>query len=200
MSIKEISARVKDQLIKLTNSHTSIINQSQSFRQYIEKCRSQKIDNEESIVQPFTISFLRFLNYINQHNLRIEIREDGDKPDFYSDKFILECKSSKYSDFSETMGREESPEEQLERYLKSKGFSREYGILFSVDRFEVYQIISDKLTLIEDLTFSLVNLYDSCSTNFERFLKMFYCSPLTIDEKIEVIASIEKKDLGFVRK
>ena len=195
MSVGQIQNIIKNQVISLINSHTSIINQSQSFRQYLEKCRREGIDNEESIVQPFVISFLRYLNYINQHNLSIEVQEEGNKPDFYSDEFILECKSSKYSDFSERMGRFESPKEQLQRYLESREFSRDYGIIFSLDRFEVYILTENSLSLVDNLSFSLLDLYENSPNNFENFIRTFYCSPLSLDDKIEIIASITKESL-----
>lgn len=195
MTIEGIKVKIKSEIIELINSQTSIINQTQSFRQYIEKCRRQMIDNEESIVQPFTLSFLRIINYINQHNLTIEVQEERNKPDFYTEKFILECKSSKYSDFSERMGREESPKEQLMRYLKSNEFYRDYGILFSLDRFEVYKLINGNLELIENLSFSLIDFYEEQITNFENFISIFYSYPLSITEKINIIAAINREDL-----
>ncbi|GAH38918.1 unnamed protein product, partial [marine sediment metagenome] len=53
---------IKKNLIELINSHTSIINPSQSFRQYIEKCQRNHENNEENIVQPFTLNFLGLFN------------------------------------------------------------------------------------------------------------------------------------------
>lgn len=189
-------SQLKKDLIKLIDSHTSIINPSHSFHQYIAKCQRNQLNNEENIVQPFALNFLELLNYVNQHNLVIEEEEKGNKPDFHSNSFVFECKSSKYKDFSEKIGRLESPQEQLVRYLKSKEFSREYGILFSFDRIEIYKLLKDEnLKLIEGLTFSLVELYEGKSTNFENFISKFYVSPLSIDDKIETIANIEKTDL-----
>ncbi|KKK43421.1 MAG: hypothetical protein Lokiarch_27130 [Candidatus Lokiarchaeum sp. GC14_75] len=77
---------------------------------------------------------MKILNYINQHNLYIEDVQKGNKPDFHSDLYILECKSTKYKDFSESMGKDEIPEEQLKRYLETTEFSREYGIITSLER------------------------------------------------------------------
>ncbi|MHA1376702.1 MAG: hypothetical protein ACTSR7_20670 [Promethearchaeota archaeon] len=64
----------------------------------------------------------------------MEETKKGNKPDFYTDSFIFECKSTKYKHFKEKYGREESPEEQLKRYLKSSEFAREFGIIFSLDK------------------------------------------------------------------
>ncbi|MCP6719016.1 MAG: hypothetical protein KJI71_02145 [Patescibacteria group bacterium] len=115
--------RITEEISTLINSQTNIINKNQSFRVYVQKCKKRSINDEESVVQPFTISFLKVLNYINQHNLLIEVVQKGNKPDFHSDRFILECKSTKFTSFAE--GKEESPEEQLKRYLESPEFSRE---------------------------------------------------------------------------
>lgn len=134
--------KTTEEIITLIKSQTHIINPNQSFRQYVQKCQRRNINDEENVVQPFTSSFLKILNYINQHNLFIEEVQKGNKPDFHSDTFILECKSTRYKDFSEKLGREESPKEQLKRYLESPEFSREYGIIISLEKLQVYRLIS----------------------------------------------------------
>ncbi|MHA1755344.1 MAG: HsdM family class I SAM-dependent methyltransferase, partial [Promethearchaeota archaeon] len=186
---------LKKQVIKLIFSQSSIINESQNFEQYIYKCRSQNLNNEETVVQPFVISFLKLLNYFNQHNLIIEERQYGNKPDFYSENFILECKSTRYDDFSKKIGGKESPIEQLERYLRSEGFNQKYGILFSLDRCEVYTLQNSKLKKMPHLSFSLVELLQGKDTNFNNFISTFYVHPLSIKEKIKIIAETEKKTL-----
>lgn len=64
--------KVHQEIITLIKSQTNIINSNQTFRKYIEKCQKNGINNEENVVQPFTLSFLKILNYINQHNLESE--------------------------------------------------------------------------------------------------------------------------------
>jgi len=187
--------KIKQQIKKLILSQSNIINETQSFRKYILKCRKNNINNEETVVQPFTISFLKILNYFNQHNLIIEEEQKGNKPDFYSDKFILECKSSKYDDFSRAIDRIESPLEQLKRYLKSGEFHREYGILFSLDRFEVFKLIDDNLEKLEHISFSLVDFLENSAPNFEKFISTFYIQPISKEQKIQIIAETEKEDL-----
>ncbi|MFW9873643.1 MAG: hypothetical protein ACFFG0_11100 [Candidatus Thorarchaeota archaeon] len=139
------TGKIESEILVLIKSQSNIINESQSFHQYIARCYRNNINNEEKVVQPFTVSFLKILNYINQHNLIIEDVQKGNKPDFYSDNFVMECKSSRYRTFSEKYGREENPEEQLKRYMESKEFKRSYGILFSLDKLFVYKLIDGKL-------------------------------------------------------
>lgn len=81
--------KIRHQILTLIKSQTNIINSSQSFRQYIASCQRKGVNNEETVVQPFTISFLKILNYLNQHNLTIEEIQRGNKLDFHSDKFIV---------------------------------------------------------------------------------------------------------------
>ncbi len=192
-------SKIKEEIINLINSHTSIINQEQSFRKYVSKCQRENKNNEESIVQPFTISFLRLLNYHNQQNLTIEEESEGNKPDFHTSKFILECKSTKYKDFSDSMGREETPLEQLKRYLKSKEFKRDYGILFSLDRFEVYVLKDSNMIMIDDLSFSLINTFENLRTNIDNFIEKFYVSPLSTKEKIDIIINTDRSKLLGIR-
>ncbi|KKN57208.1 hypothetical protein LCGC14_0564540 [marine sediment metagenome] len=183
----------KEEIISLINSHNTIINKEQTFRQYVLKCQRDNINNEESIVQPFAISFLKILNYYNQNNLFIEEAEEGNKPDFHTESFILECKSTKYKDFAEIKDRKEPPIDQLTRYLKSKTFKREFGILFSLNRFEVFSLKNNKLILIEDLSFSLLEFYEQKPTNFDNFLRKFYSIPLRREEKIQMIIDTERE-------
>jgi type I restriction-modification system DNA methylase subunit len=187
--------RIKQQTTTLIYSQSNIINETQSLQQYISKCIRKKINNEEIVVQPFTISFLKILNYFNQHNLTIEEEQKGNKPDFYTDKFILECKSSKYDDFSKVIDRIESPKQQLKRYLKSKEFSREFGILFSLDRFEVFKLVDDTLEELSHLSFSFIDFINGDTQNLENFVTKFYVKPISKDEKIKIIAETEKSDL-----
>ena len=148
--------KVHQEIITLIKSQTNIINPTHTFRRYVENCKKNGINNEENVVQPFTISFLKILNYINQHNLESEDVQKGNKPDFHTDMFILECKSSKYREFDEKLGREESPEEQLKRYLESKVFSREFGMIFSLEKLQVYKLIDGELKILPNLSFSLM--------------------------------------------
>ncbi|MHA1147766.1 MAG: N-6 DNA methylase [Promethearchaeota archaeon] len=183
----------KEEIISLINSHNTIINKEQTFRQYVRKCQKENINNEESVVQPFAISFLKILNYYNQKNLYIEDVGEGNKPDFHTDSFILECKSTKYKNFAEVKDGDESPLDQLIRYLKSKYFKRDYGILFSLDRFEVYSLKQNELVLIEDLSFSLIDFYEQKTSNFNNFLKKFYSLPIKREEKIQMIINTERE-------
>ncbi|MBD3215030.1 MAG: N-6 DNA methylase [Candidatus Lokiarchaeota archaeon] len=187
--------KIKQQLTTLIYSQSNIINEEQPFEKYVAKCRKNNINNEETVVQPFTISFLKILNYFNQHNLTIEEEQQGNKPDFYSDTFILECKSSRYDDFSKRVDRIESPKEQLERYLKSREFQREYGILFSLDRLEVFKLVDGDLEKLDHLSFSLINVLGNDISNFEKFVNTFYVKPISKDQKIKIIAETEKEDL-----
>ncbi len=156
--------KIHEEILTLIKSQTNIINSAQTFRQYTAKCHKKGINDEENVVQPFTISFLKILNYINQHNLIIEEVQKGNKPDFHTKTFILECKSTKYQNFTDKYGREESPEEQLKRYLESPEFSREYGIIFSLDKAHVYKLINDELRIVENLSFSLVDFFENRSS------------------------------------
>ncbi len=83
--------KISEEIFTLIKSQTNIINYSQSFRKYVQLCQKNKINDEETVVQPFVSSFLKILNYINQHNLTIEEVQKGNKPDFHSENFILEC-------------------------------------------------------------------------------------------------------------
>ena len=187
--------KVHREIITLIKSQTNIINSNQTFRKYVEKCQKNGINNEENVVQPFTISFLKILNYINQHNLESEEVQKGNKPDFHSDLFILECKSSKYRNFKDTLGREESPEQQLKRYLESEEFSREFGMIFSLEKLHVYKLIDGELKLLPNLSFSLVNFLENKDNDIDQFIKKFFVKPITIEEKIRVIANTQKEDL-----
>ena len=187
--------KIASEIFTLIKSQSNIINKNQSFRQYVDRCYRNSINNEEKVVQPFTISFLKLLNYINQHNLIIEEVQKGNKPDFCTDNFVMECKSSRYRTFNEDYGREETPEEQLKRYLESIEFKREFGIIFSLEKLFVYKLIEDKLTLIDNLSFSLIDFYEGKSTNISKFIAKFYVKPLNIDEKIQIIAGIQREDL-----
>ena len=187
--------QIHNEFLILIKSQTNIINSSQTFRQYIARCQKRGINDEENIVQPFTISFLKIFNYINQHNLIIEEVQKGNKPDFHSATFILECKSNKYQDFTEKYGREESPEEQLKRYLESPEFSREFGIVFTFDKINVYKLVDDELRIIENLSFSLLDFFENKSSNINNFISKFYVKPITIDEKIRIIANIQREEL-----
>lgn len=191
--------RIKQQLTTLIYSQSNIINEEQPFEKYIAKCRRNNINNEETVVQPFTISFLKILNYFNQHNLTIEEEQEGNKPDFYSNTFILECKSSRYDDFSKRIDRMESPKQQLERYLKSKEFQRDYGMLFSLDRMEVFKLVDGNLEKLEHLSFSLIDVLEKDISNFENFVNTFYVQPITKDQKIKIIAETEKEDLITIK-
>ena len=71
MNVQKITNKIKE----LIGSQTSIINSTQSFRKYVEKCQKRKINNEEKIVQPFTISFLKLLNLINHLYNRLLLQE-----------------------------------------------------------------------------------------------------------------------------
>lgn len=187
--------KISKEILTLIKSHTNIINPSQTFREYASKCQRKGINNEENVVQPFTISFLKILNYINQHNLTIEEVQKGNKPDFHTDIFILECKSTKYHNFSDKYGREESPEEQLKRYLESPEFSREYGIIFSLDRLQVYKLVNGELKIVERLSFSLVDFFENKSSDIDKFISKFYVKPITIDEKVKIIANTQREEL-----
>ena len=191
--------KIKQQILTLIQSQTNIIHSTQTFRQYIERCQRKGLSNEETVVQPFTISFLKILNYINQHNLTIEEIQKGSKPDFHSDAFIFECKSSRYRDFSEKLGREETPEEQLKRYLESSEFSRDYGILFSFDKLYVYKLVDSELRMVENLSVSLVDFCEGKKTNIENFITEFYVRPVSIEEKIRIIAETQKEDLIVIQ-
>ena len=92
--------QICEEILTLLKSQTNIIDSTHSFRQYVSNCQRKGLNNEESVVQPFAISLLKSLNYINQHNLIIEEVQKGNKPDFHSKYFILECKSTKYKIFS----------------------------------------------------------------------------------------------------
>jgi len=187
--------RIRQQIATLIYSQSNIINEEQPFEKYIANCRKNNMNNEETVVQPFTISFLKILNYFNQHNLTIEEEQQGNKPDFYSDRFILECKSSKYDDFSKRIDRIESPKEQLERYLKSREFQRDYGMLFSLDRFEVFKLVDGHIEKLDHLSFSLIKILENEVSNFENFVNTFYVQPITKGQKIKIIAETEKQDL-----
>ena len=187
--------KIHKEILTLIKSQTNIINSAQTFRQYAAKCHKKGINDEENVVQPFTISFLKILNYINQHNLIIEEVQKGNKPDFHTKTFILECKSTKYQNFTDKYGREESPEEQLKRYLESPEFSREYGIIFSLDKIHVYKLINDELRIVENLSFSLVDFFENRSSNINKFVSKFYVEPITIDEKIQIIANTQREEL-----
>lgn len=187
--------KTTEEIITLIRSQTHIINPNQSFRQYVQKCQRRSINDEENVVQPFTSSFLKILNYINQHNLFIEEVQKGNKPDFHSDTFILECKSTRYKDFSEKLGREESPKEQLKRYLESPEFSREYGIIISLEKLQVYKLIDGELKMINSLSFSFLDFYEGESPNLIKFISKFYVKPLTIEEKIRIIANTQRHEL-----
>jgi len=187
--------KIKHQILTLIKSQTNIINSTQTFRQYIATSQRRGVNNEETVVQPFTISCLKILNYLNQHNLTIEEIQRGNKPDFHSDKFIVECKSSRYKNFSEKYGREETPEEQLKRYLETPEFFREYGILFSLEKLFVYKLVDGELKLVENLSFSILEFFEGKSTNIDNFITEFYVRPITIEEKIRIIAETQREDL-----
>jgi len=195
MDIKTIS----EEILTLIKSQTNIINPDQLFRRYVQQCRKNKSNDEESVVQPFTSSFLKILNYINQHNLYIEDVQKGNKPDFHSDLYILECKSTKYKDFSDSMGKEETPEEQLKRYLETTEFSREYGIITSLERLQVYKLIDGDLKTVNSLSFSFLDFFENKPTNIIKFISKFYIKPLTIEEKIRIIANVQREDLIPIR-
>ena len=187
--------KIKQEILSLITSQSNLIHEAQTFRQYIDKCQKKGINNEETVVQPFTISFLKILNYINQHNLTIEEVQKGNKPDFHTPTFILECKSSRYKDFSEKSRKGESPEDQLQRYLETPEFSREFGILFSLDKLNVYKFIDGSLTYVSNLSFSLVDFFENQKTNINNFISKFFAKPLTTDQKIKIIANTQKSDL-----
>ena len=189
------TAQVCEEILTLIKSQTNIIDLTHSFRQYVSNCKKRGLNNEESVVQPFAISLLKSLNYINQHNLIIEEVQKGNKPDFHSTEFILECKSTRYKNYSEKYGRDESPEEQLKRYLESSEFSREFGLIFSLDKLFVYKLIDGELKKIDDLSFSLVDFYESKPSNIDKFITKFYVKPITLDEKIRIIANTQRDEL-----
>lgn len=81
--------KINEEILILIKSQTNIINSTQTFRQYVNNCQKRGTNDEENVVQPFTISFLKILNYINQHNLLIEEVQKGNKPDFHSEG--LDC-------------------------------------------------------------------------------------------------------------
>jgi len=187
--------KIHAEILALIKSQTNIVNSSQSFRQYVSKCQRNRTNNEENVVQPFTISFLKILNYINQHNLTIEETKKGNKPDFYTDGFIFECKSSKYKHFKEKYGREESPEDQLKRYLESSEFEREFGIIFSLDKLSVYKLVDSELKPVPELSFSLLDFFENKDSNIDVFLSKFHVKPITNEEKINIIANTERENL-----
>ena len=108
--------------------------------------------------------------------------QKGNKPDFHSDLFILECKSSKYINFKNTLGREESPEQQLKSYLESEEFSRGFGMIFSLEKLHVYKFVDGKLNPLPNLSFSLVDFLENKVNNIDQFIKRFLVKPITIEE------------------
>ncbi|MFX1450549.1 MAG: N-6 DNA methylase [Promethearchaeota archaeon] len=189
------TTQICEEITTLIKSQTNIINSTQTFRRYVSDCKRKGINNEESVVQPFIISMLKSLNYINQHNLTIEEAQKGNKPDFHSSTFILEYKSTKYKNFSEKYGRDESPEEQLKRYLESTEFSREFGLIFSLDKLYVYKLVDGELHQINELSFSLVDFFENKASNIDKFISKFYIKPITLDEKLRIIANTQRKEL-----
>lgn len=185
--------KITEEIRTLINSQTNIINIDQTFRGYVQNCKKRGINDEESVVQPFTISFLKVLNYINQHNLFIEVVQKGNKPDFHSDGFLLECKSTRFKSFTE--GKEESPEDQLKRYLESPEFSREYGIIVTLERVQVYRLVEGILKVVDALSFSLLDFFERKPSNITKFISKFYAEPLTSSEKIRIIANTQRNEL-----
>ena len=51
------------------------------------------------------------------------------------------------------------------------------------------------LRKVDSLSFSLLNFYENNSTNIIKFIEKFYVRPLTIEEKIRIIANTQKSEL-----
>jgi len=187
--------RITEEIRTLIKSQTNIINTNQSFQFYVQKCKSRNINDEESVVQPFTSSFLKILNYINQHNLFIEDVQKGNKPDFHSDRFLLECKSTRFKNFAEDLVKEESADDELKRYLESPEFSREFGIILTLERLKVYRLIDGELKTVDSLSFSFLDFFEKRDSKIVKFISKFYVKPLTITEKIRIIANTQRNEL-----